>query len=112
MATTKKNVYIEAELAFAEEQLASWRAYIENNPVDTLVDRVQMKTTKAGGVMPMVVASIESQGKFIQDTLSKYLQLLEVIAKLRAGEEAKKELKGRGDKEVPGRFKERPEDTE
>ena len=56
----------------------------------TLEDRIKWKETKAGGAMPMVIASIESQGKFIQETMKNYLALLEVVDKLREKEEAKK----------------------
>ena len=40
--------------------------------------------------MPMVIASIESQGKFVQETMKNYLALLEQVEKLREKEEAKK----------------------
>ena len=45
----------------------------------------------------MVVASIEAQGKFIQETMKNYLALLEVVDKLRSIEEAKVEVRGKGD---------------
>lgn len=92
---TKKNNYINAELDFANIQLASWRKYIEDNPVDQLKDRIEWKTTKSGGMMPMVVASIEQQGKFLQETLKNYLALAEVVDKLREREEAKVEARGK-----------------
>ena len=38
----------------------------------------------------MVVASIESQGKFIQDTMKNYLALLATVDNLREREEKKK----------------------
>ena len=50
----------------------------------------------------MVIASIEQQGKFIQDTMKNYLSLLEVVNTLREKEEAKKEARGKG--EVPHRM--------
>src|ERR1700753_365284 len=99
MATSKKNIFVEAELLWAEEQLATWKKYVDDNPLHTLKDRIQMKTTKAGGVMPMVVASIEQQGKFIQDTMKNYLALLKEVDSMRSVEEAKK-LTSRGEKNV------------
>lgn len=95
----KKNIYIEAEIEFAEMQLASWRAYVEDNPFESLKDRVEMKQTRTGGVIPMVVSTIEQQGKFLQDTMKNYLALLDVVNKLREGEEAKK-TEARGRQEV------------
>jgi len=91
MATAKKNNYITAELDFAEEQLATWKTYVESHPFDTLADRLSYKETKGGGMIPMVVASIESQGKFLQETMKNYLALLDVVNKLREAEEQKKE---------------------
>jgi len=91
----KANNYITAELDFAEEQLQSWKAYVLANPINELKDRIEWKPTSKGGAMPMVVASIESQGKFLQDTMKNYLALLEVVNNLREKEEAKKEARGK-----------------
>lgn len=91
----RKNNYISAELDWAEEQLASWKQYVDNNPMHELKDRIEMKPTARGGLMPMVIASIEQQGKFIQETMKNYLALLEVVDKLREKDEAKKvEIRG------------------
>lgn len=92
----KANNYITAELDFAEEQLASWKAYVLANPINELKDRIEWKPTSKGGMLPMVIASIESQGKFLQDTMKNYLSLLEVVNNLREKEEAKKEARGQG----------------
>lgn len=91
MATAKKNNYINTDLDWAEEQLSSWRAYVDANPLHELKDRIEWKPTAKGGTMPMVIASIEQQGKFIQETMKNYLSLLDVVNKLREAEEAKKE---------------------
>lgn len=85
----KKSVYITAELDFSEQQLSTWKAYIEANPFDQLKDRVEWKQTKTGGSMPMVIASIEQQGKFLQETLKNYLALLDTVNNLREKEELK-----------------------
>lgn len=101
MATTKKT-FINTELEWAEEQLVSWKAYIDANPLHELKDRIEWKPTAKGGMLPMVIASIESQGKFIQETMKNYLALLEVVDKLREKEELKKEARGKQD--VPARM--------
>jgi len=85
----KKTTYINTELDWAEEQLSSWKQYVDANPLHTLEDRIKWKETKAGGAMPMVIASIEAQGKFVQETMKNYLALLEQVEKLREKEEAK-----------------------
>jgi hypothetical protein len=77
----KKNTYVSAELDWAEQQLSSW------------------KPTAKGGMLPMVIASIESQGKFVQETMKNYLALLEQVDKLREKEEAKK-IETRGGAEL------------
>lgn len=92
----KKSVYVEAELDWAEQQLSTWKAYVDNNPINELKDRIERKPTKNGGYIPMVVASIEQQGKFIQDTMKNYLLLLKEVDSMRNAEEAKKEARGSG----------------
>lgn len=82
------------ELQFAEEQLASWKRYVENNPIDGLKDRIEWKPTARGGVIPMVIASIEQQGKFLQETLKNYLALLKEVDAMREKEEEKVEKRG------------------
>lgn len=99
----KKNIFVEAELNWAEQQLLSWKQYVDDNPLHTLEDRIKWKETKAGGAMPMVIASIESQGKFIQDTMKNYLALLKEVDIMREKEETKKEA--RGSASVPHRMK-------
>ena len=97
MAAPKKTTYINTELEWAEEQLTSWKAYVTANQLHELKDRIEWKPTAKGGMLPMVIASIEAQGKFVQDTMKNYLSLLEVVDKLRSIEEAKIEVRGKGD---------------
>lgn len=100
---SKKQTYVSAELEWAEAKLAEWRAYIDNNPINTLKDRIEWKPTAKGGTMPMVIASIESQIKSLRDTMKEYLALLDVVDKLREKEEAKQEA--RGSQEINGKMK-------
>ncbi len=99
---TKRNSYISADLEFAETQLQTWREYIETNPINEIKDRWGMKEMPKGGHTWVVTASAEQQIKCVQDTLAKYLQMLEVIDKLRESEEKKKEA--RGGQDVPFRM--------
>jgi hypothetical protein len=100
---SKKQTYVSAELEWAESKLAEWRSYIDDNPINTLKDRIEWKPTSKGGTMPMVIASIESQIKSLRDTMKEYLALLEVVDKLREKEEAK--LEARGSQEINGKMK-------
>ena len=97
MAAPKKTTYINTELDWAEQQLSSWKQYVDANPMHELKDSIEWKPTAKGGMLPMVIASIESQGKFIQETMKNYLALLEVVDKLREKEESKIEIRGNGD---------------
>ena len=69
---------------------------MDANPLHELKDRIEWKPTAKGGMLPMVIASIEAQGKFIQETMKNYLALLEVVEKLREKEAAKIEVRGNG----------------
>lgn len=92
-----KNNYISTELDWAEQQLTTWKAYVDANPLHLLKDRIEWKPTAKGGMLPMVIASIEAQGKFIQETMKNYLSLLEVVNNLREKEEAKIETRGKAE---------------
>jgi uncharacterized protein YlxP (DUF503 family) len=92
-----KNNYVNTELDWAEQQLRSWREYVDTNPIHQLEDRKAWKELKGGGQMPVTVATIEQQIKCIQDTMDKYLKLLEVVNNLREKEE-QKQIQSRGDK--------------
>jgi len=99
----KVNSYISAELDFAELQLENWKEYIEANPIDKIEDRWGKKEMPKGGYAHVVTATAEQQIKCVQDTLTRYLQLLEVVDNLREKEGAKKEA--RGSANVPHRMK-------
>lgn len=99
----KVNTYINTELDWAEEQLITWKKYIDANPIHELKDRIEWKPTSRGGSMPMVIASIEQQIKAITELMTKYLSLLEIVDKLREKEVAKAEAKG--DLAIPHRMK-------
>lgn len=96
MAKKKINqdTFIDVELDWAENQLHTWKEYVDKNPLHELTDRIHYKETKGGGVMPMISATIESQGKFIQDTMKNYLTLLSLTKDLRQKEAARKEAVG------------------
>lgn len=98
-------MFTEMELEWAEEQLASWKAYVDANPLHELKDRIEWKPTSKGGMLPMVIASIEAQGKFIQETLKNYLALLKEVNLMREQEEIAKTAKG--DIDIPIRMQKR-----
>lgn len=91
---TKKNSYITAELEFAEQQLETWKKYIQDNPIESIEDRMDYKETKNGGMIRTVVQTKEAVIKSLRDTLKEYLALLEVVDRLREAEEKKVEARG------------------
>jgi hypothetical protein len=101
MAKSKK--YINAELDWAEQKLSEWRSYMDEHPVHLLKDRLEWKTSATGATSPHVVATIEQQGKYIQEMMKNYLSLLAEVDKMREVEEKKKLARGSG--VVPHRMK-------
>lgn len=90
MAAAKKNTFVDIELSWAEDNLRSWKAYIDANPMEALTDRMDYKDMKNGGTMRTVVATKEAQGKYIQETMKNYLALLKEVDAMREKEELKK----------------------
>ena len=97
-----KTNYIGTELDWAETKLAQWQEYIDANPIHLLMDRTEIEETKTG-TRVKVIATIETQGKYIQEMMKNYLSLLAEVDKLREVEEKKKEARGRAT--VPHRMK-------
>jgi hypothetical protein len=96
---TKRQTYINAELEWAEQKLLEWKQYVDENPFQHMKDRIEWKPTAKGGMIPMVIASIESQIKCVRDTMKEYLVLLEQVDKMRQAEEhKKKDVKGGADR--------------
>lgn len=96
MATkkVKGDSFIGIDLIWAEQQLATWKQYVSDNPFEGMKDRVVWKETKGGGQIPVVSSTIESQQKNIRDTMKDYLGLLSVVEQLREKEAEKKEARG------------------
>lgn len=90
MATTKKKTaYSEIELSWAEEQLKSWQAYIDANPIQDLKERMVWKEVRGGGQMPIVSETIGQQIKTLTELMTKYLALLKEVEVMREKEEEK-----------------------
>jgi hypothetical protein len=94
-----KDTYISYELEFLEKKAEELKAYVEANPFHKLTDRINYKQTKGGGVIPMVVASIEQQVTSLTRCLKDYADIIKVIGEMREKEEAKKII-SKGDQDV------------
>jgi len=99
MATSKKNSYIDFELEWLQEKAEQLKAYVDMNPFHELDDRIRLKETAKGGVIPVLAASIEAQIKSLTQALKDYAQIIEVIDKLRE-KEAEKKISARGTQEL------------
>ena len=97
---SNKNKFTNIEIELAETQLTVYKQWLLDNPYDSFKDRVQFKVNeKTGNTLPIVVSTIESQQKNHRDTMKDYLQLLEVIEKLRQAESKREELRKGFDKQ-------------
>lgn len=90
MAKKSNNTYIGFELEWLTEKAEQLKAYVDKNPFDELEDRIRLKETAKGGVIPVLAASIEAQIKSLTQALKDYALIIEVIDKLREKEELKK----------------------
>lgn len=86
MAQKKNNGYLNFNLGWLEDKAIELRSYVDDNPLDELKDRTDLRQTQAGGLVTVVVASVEKQIKSIRETLKDYAQLIEAIGKLRERE--------------------------
>lgn len=73
--------YAKINLEFAKKQLEEWKAYLEAHPFDTMEDRIKLKETKNGGVIPVPIATIEAQQKNCRDMLREYVALTAEVEK-------------------------------
>jgi len=97
MAKKEKALLIEYELQFLEEKLEELKAYIQANPFDKLADRMAYKETRGGGVIPICVANKEAQRKDLTQALKDYAEILRTVDSMRTAEEAKIEVRGKGE---------------
>lgn len=97
MATSKKALLIEYELQFLENKLQELKEYIEANPFSQLTDRMAWKETKGGGAIPICIANKEAQRKDLTQALKDYAEILRTVDSMRDKEEAKIEVRGKGE---------------
>lgn len=97
MAAKKPTLLIEYELEFLEMKLKELKDYIEATPFSGLVDRINYKETRNGGIVQTVVASKEVQRKDLTQALKDYADILRTVEAMREKEEAKIESRGKGE---------------
>lgn len=95
MSTKKANSYIGFELDWLQEKAEQLKAYVDDHPFNELEDRIRLKETSRGGVIPVLAASIENQIKSLTQALKDYAQIIEVIDSLREKDSKKVETRGK-----------------
>lgn len=99
----KRELLITDELDFYEEKIQQAFNYINSIDLSALEDRIEWKPTGKGGMMPMVIASKESQVKSYFDSMEKIPKLLNGLDELR-NKYADVIKETRGDVSVPALF--------
>ncbi len=97
----KKQSRISLEIEKFARKVAELQGYLQDNPIETLSDRMDIKPTKNGGAIQTVVASIEDQIKLQLLVMKELGPLLDMLDKLRAQEE-KEMAEARGNIEING----------
>lgn len=104
MAVKKQSAYLNSKVDWLRKKADEMQKYVDDRPLDKLVDRIEWKPTSKGGMIPMVIQSIEGQVKLIKEIIKELPVILEAIDKLEEVEEAKKKTAiGGGD--VPVRMR-------
>ena len=99
MNTYTKHLLITPELDWYETKISQIKQYIESINLGELVDRMDYKETKNGGMMRTVVATREAQAKSFMEQMEKLPKLLNALDDLR-NKYAEKEMLTRGDVET------------
>lgn len=99
----KNEIYSKTTLDWCKQKVEDWMTYVDANPFHKLVDRIEWKPTSKGGLLPMVIATKESQIKCLRDTMKEALIMLEHIRKI---EDRVNSTTLRGDVDMPEMMKE------
>lgn len=97
MAAKKKiNPYIDFELEWLETKAKELKKYVDDRPLDKLIDRDFLKQTSKGGIMHMIASTVEQQRADLSKALKDYVDIITAISTLREKEEQKLEKRGGG----------------
>ena len=109
----KKTNYISYELKKLEIYLSQLQNYLDDNPPDRLVDRLEVLQSTRGNPIIKVIASKEDQLKMFLTSLEKLPKILEDINRLRKEvDDDKKEIEVRGGQNMPGFMDDEDEEQE
>lgn len=103
MAVKKQSAYLNSKVDWLRKKADEMQKYVDDRPLDKLVDRIEWKPTAKGGMIPMVIQSIEGQVKLIKEIIKELPVILEAIDKLEEIEETKQKV-AKGDQQLPARM--------
>lgn len=95
MEIYNKHLTIEEELKWYEKKFTDAKAYVDGIDLANLTDRIEWKPTSKGGMLPMVIASKESQFKSFLDGMKELPKIMDALDNLR-NKYAEKQFIGRG----------------
>ena len=98
----KKTNFISYELKKLDSYIKQLQAYLDDNPPDLMVDRIELLTSTRGNTIIKVIASKEDQIKMFLTALEKLPKLLEDINRLRKTVSGEEEKNIRGNQSIPG----------
>jgi hypothetical protein len=107
---SKKTNYVSYELERLNTYAAQLLEYLDDNPPNLMVDRIEIMQSQRGNPIIKVIASKETQLKCWSDRLKELPLLVEQLNKLRALVEEDNESKNiqkRGGGDIPGIFSRR-----
>jgi hypothetical protein len=100
MAVKKIGQYETFSLSWLSNKALELKEYVDARPLNLLADRIAYKETKTGGVIPVVIATIEQQRADLSKAVKDYGDISMQIKKLME-EERLKVIETRGDVEIP-----------
>lgn len=83
-----KTSYINTEITWLEEKIKQLRAYVDNNPFDTLEDRTEIVMSAKGTPVIKIIATKETQLKELRTILKDLPAMLADLDRLRELKEA------------------------
>lgn len=102
MPAKKKTNYIAYEIKKLEKYFKQLEKYLDDNPPDAAVDRIEMMESTRGNPIMKVIQTKENQIKLFKETLKELPGILEQLNKLRMMVDGEQEDEVRGGSSVPG----------
>ena len=96
MAKKQQSTYVDFELEWLENKAAELKKYVDDRPLHELTDRMAYKETKTGGVLPVIISTIEQQRADLSKAVKDYGEILKIVNDIREKEAIKLEKRGGG----------------